>query len=175
MPDPQSTDSSVQDFADLSAALTGFQPDFIRPFLDPTDLAGTFYKFVISQAGQPMMDALLDAFRPIQTQNPQTIADTLLEIASPTPSNQAKLCQAIILMWYLGSWYPPPFLPDSKLQVISSQAYTKSLVWNVAQAHPMGFSAFTFGYWSQPPASLDNFGVNTTNAPVSGKSSGGGQ
>ncbi len=39
MPDPQSTDSSVQDFANLSAALTGFQPAFIRPFLDPTDLA----------------------------------------------------------------------------------------------------------------------------------------
>ncbi len=48
-------------------------------------------------------------------------------------------------------------------QVISSQAYTKSLVWNVAQAHPMGFSVFTFGYWSQPPASLETFGVNTGN------------
>jgi len=26
----------------------------------------------------------------------------------------------------------------------------------------MGFSAFTFGYWSQPPASLATFGVNTS-------------
>jgi hypothetical protein len=174
MPDPNT--DPVQDFANMSAALTGFQPGFIRPFLDPTDLAGTFYKFVVSQAGQTMMDALLDAFRAIQFGDPQTIADTLLETASPAVSNQAQLCQAILTMWYLGSWYPPPFLVNSSLQqVVSSQAYTKSLVWNTAQAHPMGFSAFTFGYWSQPPASLDNFGVNTANAPVVNQPKGGGQ
>ncbi|HXH38409.1 MAG TPA: sorbitol dehydrogenase [Thermoanaerobaculia bacterium] len=163
------SESVVQDFANMSAALTGFQPSFIRPFLDPVNLSGTFYEFAVSQAGQPMMDALLNAFRAIQTQPPQTIANTLLEITPPPPpgqgpSNQAQLCQSIIAMWYLGSWYPPPFLAGSSLQqVISAQAYTKSLVWNVAQAHPMGFSAFTFGYWSQPPASLSTFGVNTGN------------
>jgi hypothetical protein len=155
------SESVVQDFANMSAALTGFQSSFIRPFLDPVNLSGTFYEFAVSQAGQSMMDALLDAFRNIQNEPPQTIANTLLEVTSTTPSNQALLCQAIIAMWYLGSWYPPSFLPNSKQQVISSQAYTKSLVWNVAQAHPMGFSAFTFGYWSQPPASLSTFGVNT--------------
>ena len=157
------SDSVLQDFADMSAALTGFQSSFLRPFLDPTDLAGTFYKFVISQAGQQAMDDLLAAFRPIQFDDPQTIADTLLETASTPPvSPQGQLCQAIVAMWYLGSWYPPPFLVNTSLQqVISSQAYTKSLVWNVAQAHPMGFSAFTFGYWSQPPAGLNTFGVNT--------------
>ena len=161
MPDQPNTDP-VQDFANLSAALTGFQPGFIRPFLDPTDLAGTFYKFVISQAGQTMMDNLLAAFRAIQTEDPQTVADTLLETASPAPvSNQAQLCQAILAMWYLGSWYPPQFQTNGQQQVISSQAYTKSLVWNVAQTHPMGFSAFTFGYWAQPPGPLDQFGVNT--------------
>jgi hypothetical protein len=177
MPDPQSTEDSVQDFANMSAALTGFQPGFLRPFLDPTDLAGTFYKFVIEQAGQTMMDDLLTAFRAIQFNDPQTIADTLLETASTPPvSPQGQLCQAIVAMWYLGSWYPPPFLVNTSLQqVVSSQAYTKGLVWNVAQAHPMGFSAFTFGYWSQPPASLDNFGVNTANAPVVNQPKGGGQ
>jgi hypothetical protein len=154
------SDAVIQDFAFMSAALTGFQSHFIRPNLDPVNLSGTFYAFIVSQAGQPMMDTLLDAYRAIQSQPEQKIADTLLEISSTTPSNQALLCQAIIAMWYLGSWYPPAFLPDSKQQVISSQAYTKSLVWNLAQAHPMGFSAFTFGYWSTPPASLQTFGVN---------------
>jgi hypothetical protein len=173
MPDQQPSESVVQDFANLSAALTGFQTGFLRPFIDPTNLSGIFYSFAVSQAGQSMMDALLAAFRPIQTQDPQTVANTLLETTSASPSNQAQLCQAIVAMWYLGSWYPPKFLAaTSKQQVISSQAYTKSLAWNVAQAHPMGFSAFTFGYWSQPPAPLDQFGVNTTNTPVV---SGGGQ
>ena len=166
------SESVVQDFANMSAALTGFQPGFIRPFLDPVNLSGTFYQFAVSQVGQPRMDALLSAFDALSKQTPpltpQQIADTLLETALPAPSLQAQLCQSIVAMWYLGSWYVPGvlggggFAPPA-LQVISSQAYTKSLVWNLAQSHPMGFSAFTFGYWSQQPASLETFGVNTGN------------
>jgi hypothetical protein len=159
------SESVVQDFANMSAALTGFQASFIRPFLDPVNLSGTFYQYAVAQVGQEMMDALMSAFDALSKQTPpltaQQIADTLLEVSSPTPSNQALLCQAIIAMWYLGSWYPPPFKKDGLHEVISSQAYTKSLVWNLAQAHPMGFSAFTFGYWSQPPGPLTDFGVNT--------------
>jgi hypothetical protein len=164
-------DSVVQDFADMSAALTGFQSSFLRPFLDPTNLSEVFYNFAVAQTTQLMMDNLLAAFRTLKAQtNPaltaQQIADALLEVAKPAASNQAQLCQSIIGMWYLGSWYIPAFQasngkPGGTLQVVSSQAYTKSLVWNIAQAHPMGFSAFVFGYWSQPPASLDTFGVNT--------------
>ena len=164
------SESVVQDFADMSAVLTGFQSSFLRPFLDPTNLSFFFYNFAVAQPqiGQSMMDALLSTFDSLKAQtNPaltaQQIADALLEVTGPTPpSNQAQLAQSIILMWYLGSWYPPPFQTQGEQQVISSQAYTKSLVWNVAQAHPMGFSAFTFGYWSQPPGSLDTFGVNTS-------------
>jgi len=163
----QPSEAVVQDFANLSAALTGFQSSFIRPFLDPVNLSGIFYQFAVAQVGQQMMDALMSAFDALSSQQPpltaQQIADKLLEIPSTTPSSQAQLCQAIISMWYLGSWYPPPFQTDGLHQVISSQAYTKSLVWNLAQSHPMGFSAFTFGYWSQAPGSLESFGVNTGN------------
>lgn len=163
----QPTEAVVDNFADMSAALTGFQKDFIRPFLDPVDLAGTFYVFAVSQpqVGQTMMDMLMSNYDALKSQKltRQQIADALLETSNPTPSAQAQLCQSIVSMWYLGSWYPPPFQTDGFQQVISSQAYTKSLVWNLAQAHPMGFSAFTFGYWSQPPASLDTFGVDTKN------------
>jgi hypothetical protein len=166
------SESVVQDFANMSAALTGFQPSFIRPFLDPVDLSGTFYVFAVSQVGQSMMDALLSAFDALNSQSPppspQTIADTLLEVSSATPSAQALLCQSIVAMWYLGAWYIPGVqggggFPPTPLQVVSSQAYTNGLVWKVMQSHPMGFSAFTFGYWSQPPASIETFGVNTGN------------
>ena len=118
------------------------------------------------------MDALMSAFAALNNQTPkptpQQIADTLLETANAAPSLQAQLCQSIVAMWYLGSWYTPGLLGGGgfappAVQVISSQAYTKSLVWNLAQSHPMGFSAFTFGYWSQQPASLETFGVNTGN------------
>ena len=166
-PSVQPTEAIVEDFANMSAALTGFRPDFIRPFLDPTDLSGTFYVFAVSQVGQTRMDQLMTQYDALKSETPlltpQQIADALLETSSSTPSEQAQLCQSIVSMWYLGSWYPPPFQTDGFQQVISSQAYTKSLVWNLAQAHPMGFSAFTFGYWSQPPASVETFGVDTKN------------
>lgn len=166
------SESTVQAFADMSAALTGFQSSFIRPFLDPVNLSETFYQFAVSQVGQARMDALMDTFNTLSNQTPkltsQQIADTLLETALPAASLQAQLCQSIVAMWYLGSWYTPGVLGGNgfappAVQVISQQAYTKSLVWNLAQSHPMGFSAFTFGYWSEQPASLQTFGVDTTN------------
>src|SRR5215813_5009909 len=112
----QPPEAVVDDFASMSAALTGFQPNFIRPFLDPVDLSGTFYVFAVSQVGQTMMDTLLSAFDALKSQTPaltpQQIADALLETSSSTPSNQAQLCQSIVSMSYLGSWYPPPFQTD---------------------------------------------------------------
>lgn len=157
-------DNILADFANMSAALTGFQASVLRPFLDPVNLSGAYYSFAVSQVGQPAMDALLAAYRAIAAQPAQTIADTLLETASATPSNQAQIAQSIVAVWYLGSWYKPAFqnagVPGAVVQVVSSQAYTNGLAWRAAQAHPMGYSAFAFGYWSQPPASLATFGVD---------------
>lgn len=173
IPIPASTpasDADVQDFADMSAALTGFQPSVIKPALDPVGLARTYYLFAVGQVTQSVMTDLLNAYRAIKTEPPQQIADTLLEIPLPPgqtqPSQQAFICQSIVAMWYLGSWYPPGVLGGGgftppPLQVISSEAYTNGLVWRVMQSHPMGYSPFTFGYWSQQPASLSSFGVNT--------------
>ena len=36
-------------------------------------------------------------------------------------------------------------------QVVSAKAYTQGLVWQIAQAHPMGYSNLQFGYWSREP------------------------
>ena len=162
------SDADVQDFANMSAALTGFLSSVLKPALDPVGLARTYYLFATAQLGAPAMSALLNAFRAIQTQPPQTIADTLLETSVPTPSQQALNAQSIVAMWYLGAWYRPGQtggggFPPTPLQVISSEAYTNGLVWKVMQSHPMGFSPFTFGYWSQPPGPLSTFGVNTGN------------
>ena len=161
-------DSEIQDFADMSAALTGFQSSVLKPQLDPLDLAREYYTFAVSQVGQAAMTGLLNAFRAIKTQPPQQIADTLLETSAATPSPQAQLAQSIVAMWYLGSWYVPGVLGGGgfappPVQVISSTAYTNGLVWRVMQSHPMGYSPFTFGYWSQTPAPLSSFGVNTAN------------
>jgi hypothetical protein len=160
------SDTDVQDFADMSAALTGFQSSVLKPALDPVGLARTYFDFAVGQVGLLAMTTLLNTYRAIKTQPPQQIADSLLETSAAQPSQQAFIAQSIVAMWYLGSWYPPGvlggggFAPPA-LQVISSTAYTNGLVWRVMQSHPMGYSPFVFGYWSQPPASLSAFGVNT--------------
>lgn len=165
-------EADVQDFANMSAALTGFLPAVIKPQLDPIELSRTYYEFALGQVGATAMSTLLNAFRALEAQVPppssQSIADTLLETETNPPSQQALICQSIVAMWYLGAWYIPGVqggggFPPTPLQIISSQAYTNGLVWKAMQSHPMGFSAFTFGYWSQVPPPLSSFGVNTGN------------
>ena len=167
-PNNSATDN-VQDFADMSAALTGFLSSVLKPRLDPIGLAIAYYQFALAQLGEADMAALLNAFRAIRTQPAQTIADTLLETkSSGAPSPQALKAQSIVALWYLGAWYMPGVqggngFPPTPLQIVSSEAYTNGLVWKVMQSHPMGFSAFTFGYWSQQPGALSTFGANTSN------------
>jgi hypothetical protein len=163
--------ADVQDFADMSAALTGFLSSVLKPQLDPVGLARTYYEFALIHGDAGVMSQLMSAYRAIKNQPPQQIADTLLETAAPDPTKltpTAYLAQSVVAMWYLGSWYPPGVLGGHgfapvALQVISSAAYTNGLAWRVMQSHPMGYSPFVFGYWSQQPGSLASFGVNTGN------------
>ena len=85
-------ESDVQDFANMSAALTGFLSSVLKPALDPVGLARTYYEFALTQDAATMT-ALLAAYLKIQTQPPQTIADTLLEITPPdkTPPKTAPV------------------------------------------------------------------------------------
>src|SRR5262245_3256944 len=107
---PPIPDSEIQDFADLSAALTGFQSSVLKPALDPVGLAREYYLFAVAQVGEPGITTLLNAYRAIKTQPAQQIADSLLETSAPSPSAQAQLAQSIVAMWYLGSWYVPGVL-----------------------------------------------------------------
>jgi len=177
----------LQDFADMSAALTGFTAAFVRPPLDPVNLTQAYFNEATSRTSQQdakaTVQTLLTAYRAIKGQPAQTIANTLLETASATPSANALLAQSIVLMWYLGAWYeplpfkspnPPPSLqardqlgPPGPVQVVSSLAYTHGFAWNVMQSHPMGYSEFVFGYWSKAPDPLALFGVDV--APGGGQ------
>ena len=168
---PPAPEADVQDFADMSASLTGFLSSVLKPSLDPVGLARIYYEFVLTHGDAGVMSQLMSAYRAIKSQGAQQIADTLLETATLDPtklSQTAYLAQSIVAMWYLGSWYPPGVLGGGgfapiPLQVISSAAYTNGLAWRVMQSHPMGYSPFTFGYWSQVPGSLSSFGVDTGN------------
>ena len=67
--------------------------------------------------------------------------------------NVKFLARSIVLLWYLGSWYEPADLKNkvASPKVVSAKAYTQGLVWQIAGAHPMGYSNLQFGYWSRDP------------------------
>jgi hypothetical protein len=151
-------------FLDLSAFLTGIDKSKLSPLLDPVNIKQTYFDFVQGKAGTTF-GQLLQVFSANQTQSPTVIADAIFNKSGPAVE---YLARSIILMWYLGSWYDPQVLesynsptpprgPVPSAGVVSAEAYTQGWVWSVAQAHPMGFSNFTFGAWSADPPSLADF------------------
>jgi hypothetical protein len=149
----------LQNFVAMSTVLTGFQSSVIAPSLDPIDLKQLYLDTADKEAGAALVDQLLAQFLSLQGQPAQTIANTLLGTADPNPAQTALLARSLLKLWYLGSWFPPTNPASGQGNVVSANAYIGGLAWRAAQAHPMGYSQMTFGYWASPPPSLDQFGV----------------
>lgn len=158
------SNSPMDLFVGLSAVLTGIDATKLAPLFDPVNIKQTYFDYVQGKA-EATFNQLLSIFSQNQNQTPAVIGDIIFN-----QSGQAiqYLARSIILMWYLGSWYDPAVLqkynsssappgPVPSAGVISAAAYTQGWVWSVAQAHPMGYSNFTFGAWSTDPPSLTDF------------------
>ena len=148
-------------FVALSALLTGIDASMLAPGVDPIDIKTTYFHTAQQKAG-PVFTQLLQIYAQNQTKPPAEIANILFHQSG---NGILFLCRSIMLMWYLGSWYDPAaletaasggstFVPST---VISASAYTQGWTWSVAQAHPMGYSNFKFGYWSEDPPTLADF------------------
>jgi hypothetical protein len=164
------TDSTTEiaTFVAVSSLLTGIAANKLAPLLDPTDVKTLYFNYA-KQQGAAELQQLLDIFLANKDKPDAEIA------ASIFASNVAWFARSVMLEWYLSAWYDPDALAQYAAQandptrscidppqqpnstVISSVAYTQGWAWNVAQAHPMGFSNFRFGYWSANPPSLTAF------------------
>ena len=162
-----SSSSRQINFGNMSVALTGFTADVVTPLFDPLDLVAQYLRTADTYAGSAAVDSLIQQYLSLSGAGlgNQQIADTLLETSNPKPGPEALLAARILTLWYLGSWYsaPAPRQPSSPT-VISANAYIGGLAWKAMQAHPMGSSDFTFGYWVQSPPSLSDFGVDLPTA-----------
>ena len=153
----------MEQFIALSAALTGVAQDKLAPKVDPIDIKQTYFD-VARKCDPALFERLLAIVGENMAQPPDKLADLVL--CGPDDSIRF-LGRAIMLAWYLGSWYKPDDLklyagqkpPDQPIpsRVISMNAYTKGWAWSIAQAHPMGFSTNTLGYWSDAPPSLADY------------------
>ena len=146
--------SDMDLFVGLSSALTGINPGQLAPDIDPLNVKQAYFDQARTDPAFPQM---LQIYAANQTKPPNEVADIIL---NQSGNAVRYLGRAVMLEWYTGSWYPPASLQSSSpnaSKVISSEGYTTGWMWNVGQAHPMGYSNFHFGYWSSPPPTLSDY------------------
>lgn len=165
---------SAQDmmaFLLLSEALTGvdklllapeleFNPNDImssRPGIDPINIKNDYFSWINLKDPTPSFAALLKFVK----DNPKSSRSDIIAFVNAGNDDIKFLARSIVLLWYLGSWYEPKDLKEqataakpgriNSSEVLSPKAYTQGLVWQIAGAHPMGYSNLQFGYWSRNP------------------------
>ena len=150
-------ETPLQLFVKVSAGLTGIAEKKLAPARDPINIKQAYFD---RASNHRFFEDLLAIVRKNQAESAEKIADIVINQSGP---DVQFLARSIILAWYLGAWYAPEVLrspPPGPLhfEIISPAAYTQAWVWRVAQAHPMGYSEWSFGYWSKlPPVDLDGF------------------
>ena len=166
--------SSPQDmmaFLLLSEALTGVDKLLLAPELelnkddvmsskpgtDPINIKNDYFRWINAKDSTPSFATLLKFVK----DNSKSSQSDIIAFVNAGNDDIKFLARSIVLLWYLGSWYEPKDLqkqataakPDriNSSEVLSPKAYTQGLVWQIAGAHPMGYSNLQFGYWSRHP------------------------
>ncbi|WP_395372776.1 hypothetical protein OHU45_35620 [Streptomyces tubercidicus] len=117
----------TDDFAVLSARLTGFDGAYLRA----TGLVEVYRSVAEEQLGADLLERLLCE----RGQRPGDLVDDLLDAA-----------RAITLLWCTGSWPgPPPF-------VVSPRAYAHGLAWRAAGLVAPATAPAGYGSWAERPA-----------------------
>jgi hypothetical protein len=165
------SDQDMMAFLLLSAALTGLKVVNLAPEFTGKDKKNQAVPILDADPGVDPFNIKKDYFQFINLKDPAGFGK-LLKIARDNPTSAPDIIKAvssdedvkflarsIVLLWYLGSWYEPADLkkasPGGELifsHVVSAKAYTQGRIWQIAQAHPMGYSNLQFGYWTREPA-----------------------
>ncbi len=157
-----SSNSELDNFVGLSALLTGFAASTLNPPLSPQPVAVEYLAFMRkpeADVDPATLERLLATYQAIALLPPaEQPAQVQAQVL--TDPQIGPLARNIIRMWYLSIWYDgyqsggvSGFSPGT---VVSSNAYTKGLAWDVMQAHPMGYSEMHYGYWADPPEAPDD-------------------
>ena len=155
-------DADMMAFLLLSEALTGVNRQTLAPELqedkseilnsdpgiDPINIKNAYFAWINANDETSSFGKLLQ----LAKDNRQSLGDIIPKVNS-SAEDIKFLARSIVLLWYLGSWYKPDDLKNkvASSTVVSPKAYTQGLVWQIAGAHPMGYSNLQFGYWSRDP------------------------
>ena len=161
-------DPDMMAFLLLSEALTGVnrttlapelseKPDLLNsdPGVDAINIKKEYFDWISDKKNDTTSS--FGALLQIAKDNVQSLNQIIPKVNSST-DDVKFLARSIVLLWYLGAWYKPDELKTKKnspgdisAHVKSANAYTQGLVWQIAGAHPMGYSNLQFGYWSRDP------------------------
>jgi hypothetical protein len=168
------SDPDMMAFLVLSTALTGLKVVNLAPEFTGKDKQGKAVPTILeADPGVDPFNIKNDYFKVINLKDPAGFGKllkiardnsgsaTAIITAANNDDDTKYLARSIVLLWYLGSWYEPadlkkfsapgaPSIPVPS-KVVCAKAYTQGRVWQIAQAHPMGYSNLQFGYWSREP------------------------
>jgi hypothetical protein len=162
-------------FVLLSAALTDVDKQLLAPELgfnsndilssdpgtDPINIKNDYFRWINLKDPTPSFATMLKFVK----DNPKSSQNDIIKFVNSGNDDIKFLARSIVLLWYLGSWYEPKALQEQAAaanpervssEVLSPKAYTQGLVWQIAGAHPMGYSNLQFGYWSRDPRDLND-------------------
>jgi hypothetical protein len=139
------SDSPLERFVALSAALTGFR----AVDLWGTGQARAHLDLVLSVCGDDLGARLLAV-------EPDDVAVALAD------ADLGPIARNVIVLWYLGQWDQMPrawrrrhgAAPVDVAHVASAAAFRAGLVWPAIGTHATGANAPGFGSWATPPAPL---------------------
>jgi hypothetical protein len=137
---------TLQDFISLSEFLLGvpFQPP-LPPLtsLDP-DLANVYFNQLSANSPSGLMAQLLNTWTGIQ-KLPRSQWTAAVNTQIMNDPKMGPLARQVILAWYTGFH---PYLGSGPQPDPAN--YEQTLVWMLAQAHPMAVP-LSFGYWQYKP------------------------
>lgn len=147
----------LNEFLDLSVALTGFD----RSHLRGTGLIADHLETLDSVVSPPIVDQLLQAYAALPKGE---TGDALLSKHILEDALLGPLARSLIVLWYTGSWTPFPNdwpapmgrSPLDVARVVSQAAYYNGLQWSAAGAHPPGALPPGFASWASPPVGVES-------------------
>jgi hypothetical protein len=154
-------ESSVADFADLSAALTGYS----TAELYGTGVIDLYYNKILDIVGERIFGTLLITWREKvrSTTRDSHARDGAIDEEILSDAMLGPVARNIIMMWYVGNWKQMPGAwrqtygasAQDVTHVISAKAYREGLVWQAIDAHPPTAKQPGFGSWTAPPPGAD--------------------
>lgn len=90
---------------------------------------------------------------------PDQAVSAILSGAYDSPTKTPKdwpfsgMSRSLMNFVLLGMWFNPND-PNDEGMIMTSALYAESLVWLIAQAHPVGASKLAYGHWAGPPPAL---------------------